>query len=61
LLAFIFNRKLKTKLQLELNLLLKLIILLYFLQFILVALQELKKKIKTILRKFYIIVIRKIK
>jgi len=61
LLAFIFNKKLEIELQLEFNLLLESTILLYFLQFILVALLELKKEIKTILKKFYTIVIRRIK
>jgi len=61
LLAFIFNKKLEIELQLEFNLPLESTILLYFLQFILVALLELKKEIKTILKKFYTIVIRRIK
>ncbi len=44
--VFIFDRKLEAKLQLEFNLLFKSIILLYFLQFILVAFLELKKRDK---------------
>ncbi len=56
-----FNKRLETKLQLKLNSLLKLIALLYLSQFTLIALLKLKKEIKTMLKKFYTIVIRRIK
>jgi len=60
LLVFIFDRRLKTKLQLKFNLLLKLVILLRFSQFILIALLKLKKEIKIILREFYTTIIQRI-